>query len=211
MSKLLIIGCGGHGKVVADTAVTSGIWDDIFYADDQFPDVIPDPGLPVVSDIAGVEQLKEQFNDLVVAIGNNSKRLELVIKFKEIGFSVPALIHPTAYVAESAILGAGSVVFANSAIQPYATLGAACVVNTSCSVDHDCDIGDAVHLAPGTHLAGDVTIGSESFLGPGTTVVRGTTIGERVIVGAGSVVLEDVKSERLVVGTPAREVEDKKR
>ncbi len=37
MNSLLILGAGGHGKVVADTAAASGQWERIVFLDDRHP------------------------------------------------------------------------------------------------------------------------------------------------------------------------------
>jgi len=206
MMSLLILGAGGHGKVVAETAEANGDWDKIAFLDDDFARLNGTLRWPVVGGMKDVAGLREEYVAAIVAIGRTETRLKLLELVSTAGFSLPALIHPRAWVSSSAKVGAGSVVFAQGVIQADACLGRGVIVNTSASVDHDCTLADGVHVCPGVHLGGSVTVGEGSWLGIGCAIMHGIRVGRGVTVGAGAVVLKDVADDLTVAGCPAQPV-----
>lgn len=120
------------------------------------------------------------------------------------GLAPLTAVHPRAYVAQGAAVGAGSQICAGAVIAVGARLGRDCIVNTSASVDHECDLGDGVHVAPGAHLAGLVRVGRHATIYTGAVVLPRLVIGEGAVVGAGAVVLHDVPAFTVVAGNPAR-------
>jgi sugar O-acyltransferase (sialic acid O-acetyltransferase NeuD family) len=203
VNGLLIIGAGGHGKVVADTALALG-WSGIAFLDDRAPD-LPEPlGLPVLGALRDLQAEAGGFGHAIVAIGDSRLRLTWSQRCREAGLQIVSLIHPSAAVSRFAQLEPGSVVFAQAAINADARLGAACIINTGATVDHDCLIGAGVHVCPGAHLAGEVRVGDGAWIGIGAAIRQGINIGAHATVGAGAVVVADVAESATVVGVPAR-------
>lgn len=202
MSTLAIVGCGGHGRVVADCAEACG-WSAIHFFDDQGPKV--DLGswryMGAIADLLGQA---DRYDGAIVGVGSNRKRLELHADIEAAAGRMPPLIHPRAYVSPRAMLGPGTVVFAGAVVQPGSRIGAACIVNTSATVDHDCELDEGVHVSPGAHLAGGVRVGSLSWIGVGACVREALVIGPRVVVGAGSVVVKSIGPDAIVYGNPAK-------
>ena len=143
-----------------------------------------------------------------VAIGGDRgrERLSLLKKMKSIGLSPLTIVHPTAFVAQNAIIGEGCQILAHSTVCVNVKIGAGSIINSAASIDHDCNLGKGVHIAPGAHLAGEISIGDGSFIGTGATILPGIKIGKDVIVGAGAVVLKDIRNGNKVVGNPARQI-----
>ena len=206
MSSLLIFGAGGHGKVVAETARAIGNWNEIMFADDAYPQVTSVDGYPVVADFSGARSMGNGYGNVIVALGDNRKRLDLTIQLRQSGFDPVTLIHPTAVVAKSAHIDTGTVIFAQVVVQAAARIGRAVIVNSGATVDHDCIVGDGVHLSPGVHLGGEVEVGDYSWLGIGAAVINRTAIGREVTVGAGSCVIGNLPDGVTAVGVPARPV-----
>jgi sugar O-acyltransferase (sialic acid O-acetyltransferase NeuD family) len=202
LSGLLIIGAGGHGKVVADTALLLG-WQTVAFLDDRAATLESPLGLPIVGTLDDLPAKAAGFASAVAAVGNAKLRLELADRCMRSGFELASLLHPTAFVSRFTSIGPGSVVFAQSAINADSRIGRACIVNTGATVDHDCLIGDGVHICPGAHLAGNVRVGDRSWIGIAATVRQGITIGRDALVGAGAVVIADVADGATVVGVPA--------
>ena len=138
-----------------------------------------------------------------VAIGDAHKRLKLISELKRHSFNVPRIIHPSAYVSKSAVVGEGSIIMANAVVQSNVKIGDGVIVNTSAVVDHDTSLMDGVHICPGVNLAGEVKIGYYSWVGIGSSIIQGVTIGSDVTIGAGSVVLKNVRDSVTAVGIPA--------
>lgn len=204
MSSLLVVGAGGHGKVVADAAMLMKCWDSIAFADDD-RGLRPAPfGLPVVGAVSECERIGKRFDAVAIGIGDNEIRASLFERLRANGLEMPVIVHPAACISPFSSVGAGTVVFAQAVINPGAVLGNACVLNTAATVDHDCQIADAVHISPGAHLAGNVSVGDRAWIGIGACVRQGLTIGARAMVGAGSVVVANVPAAATVYGVPAK-------
>ena len=204
MSGLLVIGAGGQGKVVADTAYEHGHWKKIAFLDDRYPELNSLLSCPVLGKIEHAPLFSHEYSDIVVAIGNNLVRVKLIRHFKKIGFSIPIVVHPSAFVSKFAKIGSGSVIFAQGVVNAGAEIGIGCIVNTGATVDHDCSIGDGVHVSPGAHLAGEVKIGSYSWIGIGSAVIQQISIGKNVLIGAGTVITKNIPDDVTVVGVPGK-------
>lgn len=199
MIDLHVVGAGGHAKVVVALAEAAGYRIVGIYDDRPAP-------LPHVLGhevIGSVERMAEAMKGVaILAIGSNAVRARLHRRFPDMGWAT--LVHPTAWVAPTARLGAGTVVMAGAVVQPDAVLGRHVIVNTGATIDHDCRVGDFVHVAPGCTLAGNVSLDEGAFLGIGTRVLPGQTVGSWATVGAGAVVHRPVPSHTTVMGVPAR-------
>jgi len=201
---LLVVGAGGHGKVVADTAMEMGCWSRIGFVDDRGGYLQQVAGVQVVGCLADLKSLRSEWSAAVVAIGDARQRLGILEGIRDLKFELPVIAHPSAVVSRLATVGAGTVIFAQAAINAGASVGAGCIVNTGATVDHDCQLGDGVHVCPGVNLAGNVRVGARSWIGIGSAVRQGISIGWGVMVGAGSVVIQDVPDAVTVYGVPAR-------
>ena len=209
MSDLLILGAGGHAKVVAEVALSSASITRVAFLDDRFTSLNGCPpvlGCPVIGPLAWSLQphTPSQFSAAVVAIGHAATRLHWIQQLQTAGFALPVLIHPTAWISPSAQIGPASVVFAQVAVQAQASIGIGAILNTSCSLDHDAQIDDGVHICPGARLAGEVKVGTRSSIGIGASVIQQVTIGSDVTVGASAAVLCDLPDGVIAVGVPAR-------
>lgn len=203
--SLLVVGAGGHGRVVADTALATKEWDEVAFIDDQFEKTQRVLELPVLGATDSLPELRPKYSAVVVAVGAPSVRLRLLEHSRGLGFELPVIIHPTASVSRFAVLKEGCVACAQAVVNAGAILEAGCIVNTASSVDHDCYLGAGVHVCPGARLAGNVRVGSGSWIGIGSCVRQGIVIGSGSTVAAGAVVVADVASGMTVMGNPARE------
>ena len=195
MSTLLILGAGGHAKVVAETALASGAASRVTFLDDS-------TNAPLAQALEPAT--REQFAAAAVAIGHAATRLHWLEQLSAAGYALPVLIHPTAWVSPSASLGPGSVVFAQAAVQAQAAIGHGAILNTGSSADHNVHLADGVHVCPGARLAGEVQVGARSWIGIGAAVIQQVRIGTDVTVGAGAAVVRDLPDGVTAVGVPAR-------
>lgn len=203
MSRLLLAGAGGHGRVVADLAELLG-YETIAFVDDRWPEITRNHRWPVIGAVGDLARLRADYDEGLAAIGSNQARLAVDQALAELSFMRPVLIHPRAIVSRYARLGSGSVVFANVVVNAFAAIGEAAILNTACTVDHDCRLGDGVHVSPGAHLGGQVEVGDCSWIGIGASVRECVRIGSRSVIGAGSAVVSDIPSGVVAVGVPAR-------
>ena len=204
--KLLIIGAGGHGRVVADTALKTNKWSLVSFIDRKYPNLEKIGKWNVIGVDDSLIHLKSEYDAVAVAVGDNKTRLNLLSTVEKMGLNIATIIHPSAQIGDQVTIGRGCVIFSNVVINYGATIGDACIINTAAIVEHDCKIGDGVHLSPGVNLGGGVSIGTRSWVGIGASVINNRSIGSKVIIGAGSTVINNVPDGLTVVGSPARSV-----
>lgn len=201
---LLLLGAGGHSKVVAEIALQDTAFELVGLID-RFAVGTMLNGVKVVgNDDSLASFFKDGIRHVHVAIGNNSARAGLAEMALGLNFCLATLVSPAATVSRSAHVGHGVVIMGGAVLNAEASIGDLTIINTGTNIDHDCKIGRAVHIAPGCTLAGNVTIGDRSFVGAGATIIPGVTLGHDVIVGAGACVIRDIPSGQKVVGVPAR-------
>lgn len=201
-ASLLILGAGGHGRVVADAAVRQAAWLGVSATDrdparcsgELLPGIALHPA-PLAWGVAG---------PVHIAIGDNTARLAAAA---QVGMAcLASVIHPMASVSAHARMGAGCFVAAQAVVGPNAQLGIGVIVNHGAVVDHDVSVGDFSHIAPGAVLGGGVRIGPGVLVGAGASVLPGVAICADAVVGAGSVVRESLAQPGVYAGVPARKI-----
>lgn len=197
--QIVVVGSGGHAKVVIATARAAGMH--VVGVVDDAPARWGELVLGVKVDGPCAVALDDPAVVAVLAIGNNAVRARLAATAR---CAFATVVHPSAVVHASVTLGPGTVVFAGAVVQPDTRIGAHGILNTRASVDHDCVIGAHVHIAPGASLAGTVTLGDGVFMGIGSVAIPGVTVGEWSIVGAGAAVVRSLPSRVTAVGVPAK-------
>ena len=200
MNKLIIIGAGGHGKVLADNALKNGYENICFIDDSATGEVI---GFPIVGTSADIMNLNDGKTDFVIGIGNNTVRKTIAEQYN---VNWVSMIHPSAQIAIDVRIGKGTIVMANSVINACTTIGNHCIINTGAIVEHDNVIGDYVHISPGANLGGTVNVGEQAHVGIGATVRNNIDICKHCIVGAGAVVVKNTVDGGTYVGVPARKI-----
>ncbi len=211
MTRLVVIGAGGHGRVVADALQRLGKAADAVILDaDAALHGTSVLGIPIRGGDQLLPQLqREGFSEFLVAIGGVRAfglRRKLFIAARLAGLQGWILRHPGTILAESARLGEGSQVLAGAIVNACAVIGENCILNTASIVEHDCRLGADVHVAPRACLAGGVEVGDQVHIGAGAIICENLKIGARSIVGAGAVVIRDVPPDAVVAGVPAKAI-----
>jgi sugar O-acyltransferase (sialic acid O-acetyltransferase NeuD family) len=196
---VVLIGAGGHGKVLAEIAESLGYR--VEFYDDHWPSVESNGGWAIKGTLSDYKAAHLRNASAVVAVGDNSARERLQLTLPHINSS---LIHPSAVVSPSATVGMGSVVMAGAVINADVKIGQGVIVNTGATIDHDSVIGDFAHISPQVALAGGVRIGRGAWVGIGSCVIQKIKIGAGARVGAGSVVINDIPDGVTAVGNPCK-------
>ncbi len=197
--RLLVVGAGGHAKVVTDTARAAG-W--------EIAGVI---GLRSGAETLLGYPVSRELDDIkadafIVAVGNNRTRRELFENYRSRGIRPAIVIHPSAIIGSDVDIGEGTFIAAGAMVNVNATIGEDVILNTGCVVEHDVLVGDHVLIGPNASLCGESAVGIGTTLGAGASVIPTATVGEWSVCGAGAVVVSDLPSHALCVGVPARPV-----
>lgn len=200
--RLLVIGAGGHGKVVLDALRLTGATVDVEVRDDdraRANSVISGytVGAPIGEPAGWASWVH-------IAIGHNATRARFVERVLAAGKRLYSVVHPRAVVSPFARVGDGVFLAANAVLGPSAELEAGVIVNHAAVVDHDCRVGAGTHIAPSAVLGGAVRVGKKCLIGSGAVILPGVCINDRAVVGSGAVVTRDVEAGAVVVGIPAR-------
>jgi len=198
MTRLVIMGAGGHGRVLADNALKNG-YTEICFVDDYSTGEMT--GFPIIGKCADVEALNDGKTDFVIGIGNNAVRKKLSETYH---VNWVPLVHPSAQIAFNAGIGKGTVVMANAVVNACAAVGEHAIINSGAVVEHDNKIGDFVHISPNAALGGTVQVGELTHIGIGAAVKNNINICAGCILGAGTVVVKDITEPGTYLGVPAR-------
>lgn len=201
--QLIIIGAGGHGKVIADIAELVARYEEIYFLDDN------SRGTCFKHKIIGkIDDFIKFVNkaDFIIGIGNAIIRKRIFEKLEKYEADIISLVHPSSIIANSVKIGKGSVIAAGVVINPDSVIGKGCIINTSSSVDHDSIIDDFVHIASGAHLAGNIFVGKNTWIGAGAVVKNNISIAGDCMIGAGAVVVKNIKESGVYIGVPAKKI-----
>lgn len=192
--EVVILGSGGHAKVVISTLRAMGQVPVAAYDDDSTRWGTSVLGVTIQGPI------QEAKGAAIIAIGSNRIRQQL----SKLDLDWVSAVHPSAVIDATVTIGPGTVLFAGCVVQPDAMLGSHVIVNTAATIDHDNLIADFVQIGPGAHLGGSVKVGEGAFVGLGASIIQGQTVGAWSTVGAGAVVVDDVEPAQTYIGVPAK-------
>lgn len=205
--KVIIIGAGGHAKVIADIIEKSG--DQIVgFLDDKI-----EKNTIIIKDYKVIGDLNNRFSlaianedyEFIIAIGDNKKRKEIStspnLKFY-------TAIHPSAQIGINVEIEEGTVIMANVCINSSSRVGKHCIINTGAIIEHDNIIENYVHISPNATLGGTVKVEELTHIGIGATVKNNVTICKNCTVGAGAVVVKNIIKAGTYIGVPAKKLED---
>jgi acetyltransferase EpsM len=203
--KVIVLGHGGHSKVVSELIQANGRLQVIGYLDNKYTT------LQVINNyicgpIEAAAQLMGEYEEVkfILAIGDNRARKSVVEKINLSTRDFLTVIHPTASISPTAKIGYGTVVMPHAVINADVRIGNHCIINSCSVVEHDSFLEDFVHLCPNSTVTGTVEIGEGSCVGSGATIIPNKRIGEWVMIGAGAAVVDHLPDNCLAVGTPAK-------
>lgn len=138
---LLIVGAGGHGRVVKETAVAMNYFEKVDFLDDS-------------SDIAigkcnDYKNFVNSYNYAFVAFGSNKLRMKWNEELIKAGFQIPILIEPTSYVSPSASIAIGSIICAKAVINTNVRIEKGSIISVGALIDHDSIVGEYSHINTG--------------------------------------------------------------
>ncbi|MEC1747896.1 PglD-related sugar-binding protein [Schinkia azotoformans] len=140
-NNLLILGAGGHGRVVKETAEAMRCFNKIDFLDDKSE--------VVVGKCKDYKHFASSYTHVFVAFGDNEQRMSWMEKLICEGYRFPLLIHPTAYLSPSANIENGSIVCVNAVVNTNVKIKKGCIISIGALIDHDSSVGEYSHINSG--------------------------------------------------------------
>ena len=202
--RILIVGAGGFGREVLQWARDA--WPEHVAEISGFLSADPHVlhghvlDVPIVGDPSEFEP--QPGDALLLAIGIPHVRRRVAEDLEERGAAFLTLVHPTALVFPTAVIGAGSILCPHAIASDSVTLGRFTLMNYHSSLGHDAVTGEFAVLSPYAALGGGARIGADAFLGLHASVGPGATIGPRSKITANSAALRDAPADSLIHGVP---------
>ena len=208
MEKIVVIGGGGHARVLISILLKNNDYEMMGYTDKIDNDKIL--GIPYLGNDEVLESFfKQDVKNAAIGLGivNISEdRKKFIENIKRIGFNFPSIISNSAIINQSTLISEGTHIFDGVIINSGSQIGSYSIINTGSIIEHDCEIGNNCHIAPGAVLSGSVKLGNNSMIGAGAIIIPNIKISEKVMVGAGSVVIKDIYESGTYVGNPTRKI-----
>lgn len=203
-----MIGAGGHARVCIE-ALTDAPGCEVVGCVSRSGEQVTSADVNVVGSDEQLEQLARSLDvsHMFVAITNNRMRSEYILRCEATGIPLISAISRGAYVSNTAVVGAGTLVAAGAVVNTGARVGCGVIISPNASIGYDSIVGDNTHVASGVAVGGAVLIGDQVLIGIGARVVPAVSVGSGATIGAGSVVVRDVPARTVVMGSPARRVE----
>ncbi|WP_430535529.1 acetyltransferase [Listeria rocourtiae] len=204
MRNVIIVGDGGHSKVVRECLEQQGVYTITGILDNKYTSY-EEKGGQFHAPFSDFEQFKNEETLWFIAIGDNKARAEVAAKLGDVSYAT--IIHPTAIVSKTAMIEPGSIIMPLAVIQPDSVIGSHTIINTGAIIEHDVIISEAAHVSPRATVTGGVKIGARVHVGASAVVNPGLHLGDYSIIGAGAVVVGDTEPGGTYVGVPARKLE----
>ena len=191
MKDIVLIGGGGHCKAVIDVIEQEGLFNIVGIIDK--PELLGKNvlGYPIIGNDSELNILVERCKNTLITIGqirNPLPRINLFDTVLKLGFTLPSIVSPRAYVSQHASIGKGSVIMHDVVVNVGAKIGDNCIINTKSIVEHGSNIGNHCHISTNAVINGDVVVGNGSFIGSGAVTKEGIRINDNFFAKAGSVV-----------------------
>lgn len=198
--EVIIIGAGGHSKVVADIIEKNG--DKICGFLDDNTDNKEVFGYPVLGKVEDCDKFLDK--EFFIAIGNNTVRKKIATENAELKFYTA--IHPSAIISKGVEIGIGTCVMAGAIINADAKIGKHAIINSGATIEHDNTLADFVHVSPGAVLCGTVKVGESTHVGAGVAVKNNISITSDTVIGVGAAVVKDIEVSGTYCGVPAKKM-----
>lgn len=136
---LLILGAGQYASVAYEIAESMQCFDKIDFLDDK-------ENVKSIGTFADVEKLVSKYKNAIVAVGNAEYRYYWIDKLIEIGYNVPVLIHSTACVSSSAVLGVGTIIEPAAVLQANSSVGQGSLICSGAVLKHNSSVGNYCYV-----------------------------------------------------------------
>lgn len=201
--KIILVGAGGHAKVIIDTIISCGEYEIVGMIDNATKDFNYRNIKIIGTDNDLLQFYKDGIKYAFVCVGYLGKtttRNRIYKNLKDIGFTIPVIIDNSAIVAKDAIIGEGTYVGKLAVLNADSKIGKMCIINTKAVIEHDTIVRDFSHISVNATVCGGCSIENDVLVGANATIIQGIHIGQNSIIGAGVTVIRSVNAGKTVVG-----------
>ena len=201
MFDLILVGAGGHAISCIEVIESMGKYKIAGVIDKRPSSSDQVFGYPVLGSDQDLKRIRSLYDSAIIAIGQIKTAMPRIRCFDhlcQLGYHLPILVSPRAYVSPYAKIGKGTVVFHDAFINAGAVIGENCIINTKALIEHDVKVGDHCHISTSAVLNGNVSVGRRTFVGSGVITKQSIVIGTDCVIGAGAVIKRDLTSNCLV-------------
>jgi sugar O-acyltransferase (sialic acid O-acetyltransferase NeuD family) len=203
--ELLLIGAGGHARACIDTIEHHDRYKIVGLIGTPGEVGSKHLGYSVIGTDDKLPELANNIKYALITLGQiqtSEHRIRLFIDVEALGFQLPTIIAPTAYISQHSTIGAGTIVMHGAIINSGVRVGQNCIINSRAIIEHDAIVEDHCHVSTGAILNGKVVIGKGSFIGSGSVIKQGVSIGETCLVGMGLSLRHNLSNNSFFLGLP---------
>lgn len=197
MSPLLLLGAGGHTRSCIDVIEQEGrfkISGLVGLPEEVGKQIF---GYSVIGSDSDLESKLHEFKSIIITVGQiktPDSRIDFFHRVKKIGYELPTIISPHAYVSPHARLGKGNIIMHGAVINADVVIGNNCIINSQSLIEHGAVINDHCHISTAVIINGEVNIGEGSFIGSNSSIREGVNVGARCLIGMGQRVFSDCET-----------------
>jgi sugar O-acyltransferase (sialic acid O-acetyltransferase NeuD family) len=201
LDKILLIGAGGHARSCIDVIECGNKFLIAGLVDKKGGNSNSNNGYSIIGNDDDLNMLIDDYKYAHITVGQiktTKTRKNLFNRLKSIGFKLPVIISPNAYVSDNANVSEGTIVMHGAIVNAGASIGANCILNSQSLVEHDVTIGDHCHISTGSVLNGNVSVGNGTFIGSGVIVFNDIKIGSNCVISAGVTLKRSIDDNELI-------------
>jgi len=199
INKIIIIGCGGYAKVIADAVLKINTKTKIIFFKERC-----NPTKTIWKLSCSINNKLIYYHPFIVAIGDNKKRMEIFNSIKK--NNNLCIISRQSQIGKNAKIANGSFIANFCLIGPEVRIGKNTIINNGSIIEHETSIGNHCHIAPNATICGKCKIGDLVFIGAGSTIINNIKICSNVTIGAGSTVIKNIEEQGTYVGSPVKKI-----
>ncbi|WP_373999516.1 acetyltransferase [Bdellovibrio bacteriovorus] len=185
--EILIVGAGGHAKVVTELINESKEWQIAAYIDESCTHS-SFYGAPIMRTFSEAKLTFPMVTSAFVALGDNDARQRWQELLEKSGYGLPWIAHSSSVISSTSLIGSGTLIAAKAFIGAQTSIGKGCIINTGCIVDHDVTIGNFTHLSQAVTLCGGSKVGGNCTIGPGSVLEKLSIVSDNTQTIAGSII-----------------------
>ncbi|WP_061298646.1 acetyltransferase [Leptospira borgpetersenii] len=193
--RIILVGAGGHARSCVDVIESEGKYSIFGLVGTEQELGFEIIGYNVIGTDKDLEKLHIDCKNAIVTIGqikNPEPRMRIFRLLKKIGFSLPVIVSPKAYISRHSMIGEGSIIMHHAIVNSSVQIGNNCIINSKVLLEHDVKIGNHCHVSTGAILNGEVVVGDASFIGSGSIIKETISIGSNSLIAMGSRILVDL-------------------